>query len=106
MNLELIAIVLFCVIFLLLLTGYPVAFILGGLSVLVGVFFVPDFLDFLPLRIMGTLQNYVLLAVPLFVFMGLTLEKGRTRFVGGGGWYFACCIYRDSWSYCYFYGFD
>lgn len=75
MNLELIAIFLFCVIFLLLLTGYPVAFILGGLSVLVGVFFVPDFLDFLPLRIMGTLQNYVLLAVPLFVFMGLTLEK-------------------------------
>ncbi len=75
MSLELVAIFLFILIFLVLLTGYPVAFILGGLSVIVGWFFVPDFLDFLPLRIKGTLQNYVLLAVPLFVFMGLTLEK-------------------------------
>lgn len=75
MNFEVIAILLFISIFLVLMTGYPVAFILGGLSVIFGYIFVPDFLDFLPLRIMGTLQNYVLLAVPLFVFMGLTLER-------------------------------
>jgi len=75
MSMEFIAIFLFLAIFLVLMTGYPVAFVLGGLSVLVGFFFVPDFLDFLPLRIMGTIQNYVLLAVPLFVFMGLILEK-------------------------------
>ncbi len=75
MSLEIVALVLFVFIFLVLLTGYPVAFILGGLSVIVGWIFVPDFLDFLPLRIMGTIQNYVLLSVPLFVFMGLTLEK-------------------------------
>jgi tripartite ATP-independent transporter DctM subunit len=75
MNFEIIAILLFCTIFLVLMTGYPVAFILGGLSVIFGYIFVPDFLDFLPLRIMGTIQNYVLLAVPLFVFMGLTLER-------------------------------
>lgn len=75
MNYEVIALILFAAIFLFLMTGYPVAFVLGGLSVIVGIIFVPDFLDFLPLRIMGTLQNYVLLAVPLFVFMGLTLEK-------------------------------
>jgi len=75
MNYEIIALLLFAAIFLFLMTGYPVAFVLGGLSVIVGIIFVPDFLDFLPLRIMGTIQNYVLLAVPLFVFMGLTLEK-------------------------------
>jgi tripartite ATP-independent transporter DctM subunit len=75
MNYEIIALILFAAIFLFLMTGYPVAFVLGGLSVIVGIIFVPDFLDFLPLRIMGTIQNYVLLSVPLFVFMGLTLEK-------------------------------
>lgn len=75
MSYEWIAIILFGAIFLFILTGYPVAFLLGGLSVIVGYFVVPDFLDFLPLRIMGTIQNYVLLAVPLFVFMGLTLAK-------------------------------
>lgn len=75
MSYEWIALIIFGAIFLFILTGYPVAFLLGGLSVIVGLLVVPDFLDFLPLRIMGTIQNYVLLAVPLFVFMGLTLEK-------------------------------
>jgi tripartite ATP-independent transporter DctM subunit len=75
MNPELIAILLFGLIILFLLSGYPVAFVLGGVSIIAGVLFVPDFIDFLPLRIMGTIQNYVLIAVPLFVFMGLTLEK-------------------------------
>ncbi|MBK9150174.1 MAG: TRAP transporter large permease subunit [Saprospiraceae bacterium] len=72
---EYIALVLFAAIFLCIMTGYPVAFILGGLSVLAGYLLVPDFLDFLPLRIMGVIQNYVLLAVPLFIYMGLVLEK-------------------------------
>ena len=72
---EIVAIILFVVIFILILFGYPVAFTLAGLSILVGYFLVPDFLDLLPLRIMGTMQNYVLLAVPLFIFMGLMLEK-------------------------------
>jgi tripartite ATP-independent transporter DctM subunit len=75
MNTEIIAILLFVALILVLLTGFPVAFVLGGVSIWAGILFVPDFLDFLPLRIMGTIQNYVLLAVPLFVFMGLTLEK-------------------------------
>jgi len=75
MNTEMIALMMFVVLFLVLLTGFPVAFVLGGVSTIVGLLFVPDFLDFLPLRVMGTIQNYVLLAVPLFVFMGLTLER-------------------------------
>lgn len=72
---EIVAIILFVVIFILILLGYPVAFTLAGLSILVGYVFVPDFLDLLPLRIKGTMENYVLLAVPLFIFMGLMLEK-------------------------------
>ena len=72
---EIVALILFVVIFALILIGYPVAFTLAGLSILVGYFLVPDFLDLLPLRIMGTMKNYVLLAVPLFIFMGLMLEK-------------------------------
>jgi tripartite ATP-independent transporter DctM subunit len=72
---EIIAIILFVSILVCMLTGYPVAFVLGGLSAIFGYFFVPDFLDFLPLRIMGVLQNNLLLAVPMFIMMGLVLEK-------------------------------
>jgi tripartite ATP-independent transporter DctM subunit len=73
--LEIIAIILFILIFILILVGYPVALTLGGISALIGIVFVPDFLDLLPLRIMGVMSNYVLLAVPLFIYMGLMLEK-------------------------------
>ncbi len=72
---EIIALLLFVLIFVLILFGYPVAITLGGLSTLVGLLFVPDFLDLLPLRIMGVMTNYVLIAVPLFIYMGLMLEK-------------------------------
>ncbi|MDZ7269071.1 MAG: TRAP transporter large permease subunit [candidate division KSB1 bacterium] len=67
---------LFLVLFVLLLPGYPVAFTLGGVSLLFGVFtFGLDFFNLLPLRIWGVMTNYVLLAVPLFVYMGVMLEK-------------------------------
>lgn len=66
---------MFLVIFILILFGYPVALTLAGVATIFGLIFVPDFLDLLPLRIMGVMQNYVLIAVPLFIFMGLMLEK-------------------------------
>ncbi len=73
---EYLPIMLFVAVFLLILLGFPVAFTLGGLSVVVGIFvFDTDFFYLLSLRIFGTMQNFVLLAVPLFVFMGMTLEK-------------------------------
>ena len=72
---EYIALVMFLLIFALILSGVQVAFVLGGLSAIFGLIFVPDFLDLLPLRIMGTMKNIVLLAVPLFIYMGLMLEK-------------------------------
>jgi|SRR5690554_6943033 len=59
-----------------LLCGYPVSFTLGGLSVIFGVIiFGFEFFSLLPLRIWGIMNNYVLIAVPLFIFMGVMLEK-------------------------------
>lgn len=70
------AILFFVLIFGLILLGFPVAFTLGGFSVLFGlVFFDIDFFYLLALRIYGIMNNYVLLAVPLFVYMGIMLEK-------------------------------
>ncbi|MDH3651020.1 MAG: TRAP transporter large permease subunit [Saprospiraceae bacterium] len=73
---EVLALVLFACIFILILFGFPVAFTLGGLSVLFGYFVLGiEFFNFLPSRIMGVMTNYVLIAVPLFIYMGIMLEK-------------------------------
>ena len=73
---EALPLILFLSIFILILFGYPVAFTLGGLSVLFGLAtFGPDFFYLLALRVYGTMNNYVLLAVPLFIYMGIMLEK-------------------------------
>lgn len=73
---EIIAIILFLSIFLLILYGYPVAFTLGGISIIYAICFLdPASFSALPPRIMGIMSNYVLLAVPLFIFMGIMLEK-------------------------------
>src|SRR5262249_23703493 len=49
-------------------------FLFGGFGIALG-FLRPDFLNILPIRIWGTMTNFTLLAVPLFVFMGVALEK-------------------------------
>ncbi|MEO0332766.1 MAG: TRAP transporter large permease subunit, partial [Bacteroidota bacterium] len=68
--------ILFLLIFILILFGFPVAFTLGGVSVLFGLFvFDVDFFYLLSLRVYGTMTNYVLIAVPLFIYMGIMLEK-------------------------------
>ncbi|MBK8492142.1 MAG: TRAP transporter large permease subunit [Saprospirales bacterium] len=73
---EILALLLFLSIFVLILYGYPVAFTLGGVSLLYAVCFLdPASFAALPPRIMGVMSNYVLLAVPLFIFMGIMLEK-------------------------------
>ena len=73
---EAMPLILFGVLFLLLLVGFPVAFTLGGVSFILGYLtFGPAFFNLLPLRIWGVMTNYVLIAVPLFVFMGVMLEK-------------------------------
>ena len=70
MSLAVLAIILFVSIFLLVLYGYPVAFTLGGLSLIYAFCFLDTaVLNLLPNRVMGVMENSVLLAVPLFVFM-------------------------------------
>ncbi len=73
---EVWALVMFAVAVLLFLLGYPVAFTLGAVSMVFGAIFLGlDFFNLLPLRIWGVMTNFTLLAVPLFVFMGVLLEK-------------------------------
>ncbi len=80
---EWVALLLFCSVIVLLLAGFPVAFSLGGTALLfafVGVIaggFEAAFLSGLPSRIFGIMSNETLVAVPLFVFMGVTLERAR-----------------------------
>ncbi|MDZ7645300.1 MAG: TRAP transporter large permease subunit [Woeseiaceae bacterium] len=80
---EWVAFVLFLSVMLLLLAGFPVAFSLGGTALLFASFgvlggsFEAAFLSGLPSRIYGIMTNETLVAVPLFVFMGITLERAR-----------------------------
>ncbi|MBT5934566.1 TRAP transporter large permease subunit [Sulfurimonas sp.] len=73
-----IALVMFVVALLLLLTGIPVAFAFGGVAMMFA-FIVPDLgfdvFNILPFRIYGIMNNTTLMAVPLFIMMGLILEK-------------------------------
>ena len=60
----------------LLLMGYPVAFTSGAIALVFGIIFLGvDFFALLPLRIWGILTNFTLLAVPLFIFMGVILDR-------------------------------
>jgi TRAP-type mannitol/chloroaromatic compound transport system permease large subunit len=64
-----------------LLLGYPVAFSLAANGLIFGLLgielglFRPDFLQALPERIYGIMNNDILLAIPFFTFMGLILER-------------------------------
>jgi tripartite ATP-independent transporter DctM subunit len=67
---------MFVFLFGLLMIGYPVAFTIGALALLFGwLGFGLNFFNLLPLRIWGVMTNFTLVAVPLFVFMGVTLER-------------------------------
>ena len=80
---ELLPFLLFAAVVVALLAGYPVAPTLAGVALLFalggaafGVFDVDD-LGFLPSRLFGIATNQTLIAVPLFVLMGVTLERAR-----------------------------
>jgi len=80
---EILPLLLFLLTCLVLMAGYPVAFTLAGVAILFagaamafGVFDA-SVLTFTPNRLFGIVSNQTLLAVPLFVFMGVMLEKSR-----------------------------
>ncbi len=80
---EIMALLLFVAVCGFLLLGYPVALTLAGTSLLfagIGVLagtFETSYLNALPSRLFGIINNQTLLAVPLFVLMGVVLEKSK-----------------------------
>lgn len=78
---ELMPLLMFLVVGLILMTGYPVAFALAGTALIfsiIGVItggFDSAFLVAMPSRLFGIMTNETLVAVPLFVFMGAMLER-------------------------------
>ena len=80
---EWLALLLFAVIFIALLVGFPVAFTLAGISLIFALVanlfgaFDMAFLQSIPNRIYSIMSNEILIAVPLFVFMGIMLEQSK-----------------------------
>ena len=71
-----IGIIMFFVALVMLLFGFPVAFTFGGIALIFGVFAEGfDMFAFMPFRIQSYMENTVMMAVPLFVFMGIVLQK-------------------------------
>lgn len=71
-----IGIIMFFAALLLLLLGFPVAFTFGGVALIFGVLAEGwDLFAFMPFRIYSIMQNVVLMAVPLFIMMGIILQK-------------------------------
>jgi tripartite ATP-independent transporter DctM subunit len=68
--------VLFGIALLCLFLGYSVAFTFAGVSVLIGVIVLgADLFAFMPYRIMSIMENTTMMAIPMFVFMGIVLQK-------------------------------
>ena len=77
-----IAIVMFITALLLLLVGFPVAFTFGGVAIIFaivseGLVGTIDLFTMMPYRIMSTMTNTILMAIPLFIFMGIVLQKSK-----------------------------
>ncbi|WP_020407946.1 TRAP transporter large permease [Hahella ganghwensis] len=73
-----IGIIMFIVALLMLLWGFPVAFTFGGVALVFGILSEGmDLFAFMPFRIMSIMENTVMMAIPLFIFMGVVLQKTR-----------------------------
>jgi len=80
---DLLPLLMFVVLMGLVFTSYPIAFVLGGTAILFGLigmaFDLFSFIEFfnLPQRVWTVADNLQIIAVPLFVFMGVMLEQSR-----------------------------
>ena len=76
MDVGLTTLVLFVALVALLLTGFPLAFVLGAIAVVFTyLLWGPYALMAIPANTLGVMQNFILSAIPLFIFMGLVLQK-------------------------------
>lgn len=73
---EFLPAIMFLVFTVLIMLGYPIAFTIGGTALIFGLYtFGLSFFNLLPLRVFGVMSNLTLIAVPLFIFMGVMLER-------------------------------
>ena len=73
-----IGLIMFAVALLLLLVGFPVAFTFGGVAVFFGLLAEgPEIFSLMPHRIWSIMNNTILMAIPLFIFMGIVLQKSK-----------------------------
>lgn len=73
-----IGLIMFGTTLILLLVGFPVAFTFAGVAVVFGILTQGvDLFGFMPYRIMSVMENTILMAVPLFIFMGIVLQKTK-----------------------------
>jgi len=76
MSMGTVTILMFCILILLLLTGLPVAFVIGSIGVIFAFFlWGPGGLSMLIYPTYGLMLVFLLAAVPLFIFMGLIMQK-------------------------------
>jgi len=75
---DLLALVLFIGLILGLATGHPIAFVLGGISIIIGfVGWGPEIVPIVSRGILSTMNDYTLVAIPLFVFMANLLSSSQ-----------------------------
>ena len=83
MSVETLPFLMVGITFVILLLGYPVAFSLAGSAIIFGLYglttgnFDTSFFSAFPERIFGIIGNQTLIAVPLFIFMGVVLERSK-----------------------------
>lgn len=76
MSVEMITILILSTLFIMTILGYPIGFVLWGTATLYGLIFIgPQVLDLFMLRLYGLMWDYIIIAVPLFVFMGIVIEQ-------------------------------
>jgi tripartite ATP-independent transporter DctM subunit len=76
---ELVTILMFGALLIAILLGYPLAIAIGGVGMFAGILFLgPVVFYMFPLRVLGLMSDYILLAVPLFIFMGTLMEASGT----------------------------
>ena len=78
MGVEFLTIFLFASMILLLMTGLPVVFVMGSVSVLFAYFLIgPASLGIMATSMYGLMNQFVLIAIPLFVFMANIMERSN-----------------------------
>ena len=93
---EVITLILFGGILFGVFIGYPLAFPIGGIALIVGLLvFGEGTLPILYSRLFGLIHNYILVAVPLFIFMGIMLEHSGICI----NRHYPCCYRWHNWCF-------